>query len=170
MLGYGKPIHFTPVAQSKLLGPITQIHHSWMFLYQRNNFDYPGRLSLIAENLGHIKAVEAMTGQAVSPEMDWCFLLMVYVRRCSSSMGGTGVTTYAENIGVMAVTKADLRSWFCGGRLDCCATGAVTKIWRDYPSQRRYWRRLIVVFGLIQRQGGSKFGLDNHIDFSKNAN
>jgi xanthine/uracil permease len=59
---------------------------------------------LIAENLGHIKAVSAMTGRNLDPYMGRAFIGDGWHDR-QRRAGGTGVTTYAENIGVMAATK-----------------------------------------------------------------
>jgi uracil-xanthine permease len=65
----------------------------------------PIALVLVAENLGHVKAVAAMTGKNLDPYIGRAFLGDGIATMVSGSGGGTGVTTYAENIGVMAVTK-----------------------------------------------------------------
>lgn len=65
----------------------------------------PVAVILVAENLGHIKAVAGMTGQNLDPYMGRAFVGDGLATMLSGSVGGTGVTTYAENIGVMAVTK-----------------------------------------------------------------
>ncbi|MGC5098556.1 solute carrier family 23 protein, partial [Escherichia coli] len=54
---------------------------------------------------GHIKAVSAMTGQNLDRYIGRAFIGDGLATMLSGSVGGTGVTTYAENIGVMAVTK-----------------------------------------------------------------
>ena len=58
-----------------------------------------------AENLGHLKAVAGMTGRNMDPYMGRAFVGDGLATTLSGSVGGSGVTTYAENIGVVAVTK-----------------------------------------------------------------
>src|SRR5450830_552359 len=65
----------------------------------------PIAIVLVAENLGHLKAVAAMTGRNMDPYIGRAFLGDGIATMVSGSGGGTGVTTYAENIGVMAVTR-----------------------------------------------------------------
>ncbi|MFX5602882.1 solute carrier family 23 protein, partial [Acinetobacter baumannii] len=65
----------------------------------------PVAIILVAENLGHIKAVSAMTGPNLDRYIGRAFIGDGLATMLSGSVGGTGVTTYAENIGVMAVTK-----------------------------------------------------------------
>jgi xanthine/uracil permease len=60
---------------------------------------------LVAENLGHIKALGSITGQNMDRYIGRGFLGDGIATMISGSGGGTGVTTYAENIGVMAMTK-----------------------------------------------------------------
>ena len=65
----------------------------------------PVAIVLVAENLGHVKAVGAMTGRNLDPYLGRAFLGDGIATMVAGFGGGTGVTTYAENIGVMAVTK-----------------------------------------------------------------
>jgi putative pyrimidine permease RutG len=65
----------------------------------------PIAIVLVAENLGHVKAVAAMTGRNLDRYIGRAFLGDGVATMVAGSFGGTGVTTYAENIGVMAVTK-----------------------------------------------------------------
>jgi putative pyrimidine permease RutG len=65
----------------------------------------PIAIVLVAENLGHVKAVAAMTGRNPDKYTGRAFLGDGVATMVAGSGGGTGVTTYAENIGVMAVTK-----------------------------------------------------------------
>ena len=65
----------------------------------------PVAIILVAENLGHIKAVTAMTGRNLDPYIGRAFIGDGIATMVSGAAGGTGVTTYAENIGVMAATK-----------------------------------------------------------------
>ena len=169
VLGYGKPIDFTPVAQAAWVG-LPNFYHP-TFDINAMILIAPVAFILIAENLGHIKAVEAMTGQAVSPYMGRAFFADGLCTAMSSSMGGTGVTTYAENIGVMAVTKVYSTTVFVVAGLIAVLLGLSPKfgaIIHTIPAPL-LGGASIVVFGLIT-VAGVKIWLDNHIDFSKNAN
>ncbi|MEV1289453.1 solute carrier family 23 protein [Micromonospora sp. NPDC049679] len=65
----------------------------------------PVILVLIAENAGHVKAVAAMTERNLDKEMGRAFLGDGLATMLAGSGGGSGTTTYAENIGVMAATR-----------------------------------------------------------------
>ena len=65
----------------------------------------PVVLVLVAENLGHVKAVAAMTGKPLNHIMGRAFIGDGLATMVAGSAGGSGTTTYAENIGVMAATR-----------------------------------------------------------------
>ncbi len=65
----------------------------------------PVVLVLIAENVGHVKAVAAMTGSNLDDEMGNALMADGISTAIAGFGGGSGTTTYAENIGVMAATK-----------------------------------------------------------------
>jgi len=65
----------------------------------------PVAIVLVAENLGHIKALGAITGQSMDRYIGRGFLGDGLATMLAGMGGGTGVTTYAENIGVMAMTR-----------------------------------------------------------------
>lgn len=65
----------------------------------------PVAIVLVAENLGHIKALGAITGQNMDRYIGRGFLSDGLATMLAGAGGGTGVTTYAENIGVMAMTR-----------------------------------------------------------------
>ncbi|WP_250446194.1 uracil-xanthine permease family protein [Actinotalea sp. C106] len=60
---------------------------------------------LVAENVGHVKSVSAMTGQDLDPLMGRALMADGMATTLAGVGGGSGTTTYAENIGVMAATK-----------------------------------------------------------------
>lgn len=60
---------------------------------------------LIAENLGHIKAVNVMTHRNLDPYIGRSFFGDGLATILAGFVGGPGVTTYGENIGVMAATR-----------------------------------------------------------------
>jgi NCS2 family nucleobase:cation symporter-2 len=65
----------------------------------------PVVLVLIAENVGHVKAVSAMTGKNLDDQMGNALLGDGLATTLAGAGGGSGTTTYAENIGVMAATR-----------------------------------------------------------------
>jgi len=65
----------------------------------------PVVLVLIAENVGHVKAVAAMTGKDLDKQMGNALFADGVATTLAGAGGGSGTTTYAENIGVMAATR-----------------------------------------------------------------
>jgi uracil-xanthine permease len=60
---------------------------------------------LAAENAGHVKAVAAMTGRNLDGSLGRAFMGDGVATMLAGMGGGSGTTTYAENIGVMAATR-----------------------------------------------------------------
>lgn len=65
----------------------------------------PVVLVLIAENIGHVKSVAAMTGKDLDPVTGRALFADGVATTLAGLGGGSGTTTYAENIGVMAATR-----------------------------------------------------------------
>ncbi|MET4078599.1 solute carrier family 23 protein [Janibacter sp. UYMM211] len=65
----------------------------------------PVVLVLVAENVGHVRSVAAMTGDDLDPYMGRALIADGLATTLAGSGGGSGTTTYAENIGVMAATR-----------------------------------------------------------------
>ncbi|WP_345710608.1 uracil-xanthine permease family protein, partial [Kineococcus glutinatus] len=65
----------------------------------------PVVLVLVAENVGHVKSVAAMTGTDLDPLVGRALLADGLATTLAGAGGGSGTTTYAENIGVMAATR-----------------------------------------------------------------
>ncbi|MDW9225491.1 permease family protein [Burkholderia cepacia] len=94
-MGLGKPIDFSIVARglvrrASFRAPVFDPHAMLMLA--------PIAVILVAENLGHIKAVSAMTGTSLDRYVGRAFVGDGLATIVSGSVGGTGVTTYAENI------------------------------------------------------------------------
>ena len=126
---------------------------------------------LVAENLGHIKAVTAMTGQDLDRYMGRAFIGDGIATMVSGSAGGTGVTTYAENIGVMAATKIYSTAVFLLAGVFALVLGFSPKfgaLIQTIPLPVMGGVS-IVVFGLIA-VAGAKIWVDNKVDFSQNKN
>ncbi len=131
----------------------------------------PVAIILVAENLGHIKAVTAMTGRNLDQYMGKAFIGDGVATMVSGGAGGTGVTTYAENIGVMAATKIYSTAIFV-------VAAAIAVLLGFSPKFGAVIQAIplpvmggvsIVVFGLIAI-AGAKIWVDNKVDFSDNKN
>ena len=102
-MGLGKPMDFSGIANAAWFGMPSFV--SPTFDGNAMLLIVPVAIILIAENLGHVKAVAAMTGRNLDQSMGNAFIGDGVATMVSGSVGGTGQTTYAENIGVMAATK-----------------------------------------------------------------
>lgn len=65
----------------------------------------PAVIALVAENMGHVKAVAGMTDRDLDPVMGRAIAADGVGTVIATSVGGSPTTTYAENIGVMAATR-----------------------------------------------------------------
>lgn len=65
----------------------------------------PVLVVLIAENVGHVKAVSEMTHRNLDGLQGRALIGDGIATTLAGGLGGSGTTTYAENIGVMAATK-----------------------------------------------------------------
>ena len=167
--GMGTPIDFSSVAAAAWFGLPTI--HTPKFDKNAIILIAPVAFILVAENLGHFKAVEGMTKARVTPYMGRAFFADGLATTFSAGFGGTGVTTYAENIGVMAVTKVYSTTIFIIAGVVAIFLGLSPKfgaIIQTIPPAL-LGGASIVVFGLIA-VAGVKIWIDSHVDFSKNNN
>jgi len=65
----------------------------------------PVVLVLVAENVGHVKAVATMTGKNLDDQIGNALIADGAATTLAGLGGGSGTTTYAENIGVMAASR-----------------------------------------------------------------
>lgn len=168
-MGLGKPVDLSGVAAAAWLG---MPHFSApQFSAQAMVLIVPIVIILVAENLGHIKAVTAMTGKDLDQYMGRAFIGDGVATMVSGGVGGTGVTTYAENIGVMAATRIYSTAVFM-------VAGVIALLLGFSPKFGALIQAIplpimggvsIVVFGLIAI-AGAKIWVDNRVDFSKNKN
>ncbi|EON11741.1 solute carrier family 23 protein [Pandoraea sp. SD6-2] len=168
-MGLGKPIDFSIVANAAWFG----LPHfaAPVFKPEAMVLLAPVAIILVAENLGHIKAVSAMTGQNLDRYMGRAFLGDGLATIVSGSVGGTGVTTYAENIGVMAVTKIYSTVVFAVAAVIALVLGFSPKfgaVIQTIPGPV-LGGVSIVVFGLIT-VAGARIWVQNKVDFSDNRN
>ena len=168
-LGLGKPLDLSGVANAAWFGlpnfaaPVFSANAMLLIA--------PVAIILVAENLGHIKAVTAMTGRNLDQYMGKAFVGDGVATMVSGAAGGTGVTTYAENIGVMAATKIYSTAIFV-------VAAAIAILMGFSPKFGAVIQAIplpvmggvtIVVFGLIAI-AGAKIWVDNKVDFSDNKN
>lgn len=131
----------------------------------------PIAIVLVAENLGHVKAVAAMTGRNLDPYLGRAFLGDGLATMVAGAGGGTGVTTYAENIGVMAVTRIYSSLVFVIAGIVAIAMGFSPKFGAligTIPTPV-IGGLAIVLFGLIAVTGG-RIWVQNKVDFSESRN
>jgi len=168
-MGMGKPVDLTGVANAAWLG--APRFAAPVFSAPAMLLIAPVAIILVAENLGHIKAVGAMTGRNLDASMGRAFLGDGVATIVSGASGGTGVTTYAENIGVMAATKIYSTAMFIVAALIALLLGFSPKFGALIQAipLAVMGGVSIVVFGLIAI-AGAKIWVDNRVDFSDNAN
>ena len=120
----------TDAAGNAIMGPqldFSGVHSAaWVGLpqFQSPQVDWsvlglflPVVLVLIAENIGHIKSVSLMTGKNFDRITGRALLADGVSTMLAGLGGGSGTTTYAENIGVMAATRIYSTAvyWVAGG-------------------------------------------------------
>ena len=142
-LGLGKPMDFSGIVNAPWVGlpkftaPVFDTNAALLIA--------PVALILVAENLGHIKAVAAMTGRNLDPYIGRAFGADGLATMVSASAGGTGVT--ALLLGFSPKFGAFIQA------IPLPVMGGVS----------------IVVFGLITI-AGAKIWVDNKVDFTDPAN
>ncbi len=167
--GFGKPVDFSLLAHAPWFGlPLVT---SPTFSSQAMVMIAPVAVILVAENLGHLKAVAGMTGRNLDPYMGRAFVGDGLATMLSGGVGGSGVTTYAENIGVMAVTKVYSTLVFVAAAMIAMVLGFSPKfgaLIHTIPGPV-IGGASIVVFGLIA-VAGARIWVQNRVDLSQNGN
>lgn len=168
-VGLGKPIDFSHVASAPWVGlpsfqaPVFSLNAAMLIV--------PVVVILIAENLGHIKAIASITQRDLDRFIGRAFIGDGIATVVSGSAGGTGVTTYAENIGVMAATKVYSTAIFIVAAVVAIVLGFSPKFGAmvgviPVPVMGGV---SIVVFGLIAI-AGAKIWVENAVDFGDSRN
>jgi uracil-xanthine permease len=168
-MGLGKPIATLAIAAAPWLGaPRFELP---VFEANAITLIAPVAVILVAENLGHLKAVAAMTDRNLDPLIGRAFVGDGVATMLAGAVGGTGVTTYAENIGVMAVTRIYSTLVFVVAALIAILLGFSPKfgaLIQAIPGAV-LGGVSIVVFGLIAA-AGARIWVDNRVDFADNRN
>ncbi len=168
-MGLGKPVDLSGIANAAWFG--APAFAAPVFDPAAMLLIAPVAIILVAENLGHIKAVTAMTGRNLDVYMGRAFIGDGVATMVSGASGGTGVTTYAENIGVMAATRIYSTAVFFVAALIAVVLGFSPKfgaVIQAIPLPVMGGVS-IVVFGLIA-VAGARIWVDNKVDFSQNRN
>lgn len=168
-MGLGNPIDFGTVAKAAWIG--VPIFTAPTFSARAAMIMAPIAIILAAENLGHVKAVAAITGRNLDPYTGRAFLGDGIATIASGTIGGTGVTTYAENIGVMAVTRIYSSLTFVVAAVAAIALGFSPKfgaVILTIPAAVMAGVS-VVVFGLIAVTG-VRIWSSHKVDFSQNGN
>jgi len=169
LLGFGRPMDFSGVAAASWIGlprfasPVFEFHAMSVII--------PVAIILVAENLGHIKAVSAMTGRNLDIYLGRAFVGDGVATMAAAAVGGTGVTTYAENIGVMTVTRIYSTLVFVVAALIAIVLGFSPKfgaLIQTIPGPV-LGGMSVIVFGLIAI-AGARIWVVNKVDFSENRN
>ncbi len=131
----------------------------------------PGVIALIAENVGHVRAVAEMTGEDLDPYMGRALGADGFATAIASAFGGAPTTTYAENIGVMSATRIYSTAAYYIAAIFAIILGLCPKfgvIINAIPGGVLGGVTLVLygMIGLI----GAKIWVDNRVDFAKPGN
>lgn len=174
--GYVTPIDFAKVVDAGwFMSPSNK--------FQLPEFDLSIMLSMIpiafiltAENLGHLKAVGAMVNdddyaKNIADKAGHAFMADGASTILAGFFGGSGVTTYAENIGVMSVTRNYATKPFFWAGVFAILLSFLPKagaLINSIPIPV-LGGLAFVVFGLITAMAG-KIWINGQVDFSKTEN
>jgi NCS2 family nucleobase:cation symporter-2 len=131
----------------------------------------PVVLVLIAENVGHVKAVAAITGRNLDNEIGNALLADGLATTLAGAGGGSGTTTYAENIGVMAATKvySTAAYWIAGiGAVVLSLSPKFGAVLSATPTGALGGAG-VALFGMIGVLG-ARIWIESKVDFSNSSN
>lgn len=131
----------------------------------------PVAIVLVAENLGHVRAVGSMCDRDLDPYLGRTFVADGLATIGSAWLGGTGVTTYAENIGVMGATKNYSSTSMAFAGVFAVLLGLSPKfgaLIQTIPTPV-LGGLAFILFGLITSAAG-RIWKDQNVDFTDSAN
>lgn len=131
----------------------------------------PAVIALIAENIGHVKAVGEMTGADVDPYVGRAIAADGVATAVASAVGGSPTTTYAENIGVMAATKVYSTAAYYIAGLIAILFGLSPKFGALVSATPSgvLGGVTVILYGMIGLLG-AKIWVENRVDFSDPLN
>lgn len=151
---FGLPPFHTPVFQARAIVLIV-----------------PVVIILLAENTGHIKAVGSMTGRNLDRSLGRGFAGDGTATMLAGLFGGSGTTTYAENIGVMAATKVYSTAAYLVAGLTAICLGLIPKFGAIILSMPIgvLGGATTILYGLIAVLGG-RIWVEARVDFKNPVN
>jgi NCS2 family nucleobase:cation symporter-2 len=169
-------IDFSSVAKAAWIGlpqltlpanPFTQPDATWALLPAF----LPVVLVLVAENVGHIRGVTQMTGTDVNALTGRALFSDGLATVLAGMFGGSGTTTYGENIGVMAATRVYSTAAYWVAGIVAILLGLSPKVGAVIATipvgvLGGVTTALYGLIGII----GVKIWLDNRVDFSNPKN
>ncbi|WP_156758860.1 uracil-xanthine permease family protein [Microbacterium karelineae] len=131
----------------------------------------PVVLVLVAENVGHVRGVATMTSSDVNRYTGRALIADGLATTLAGAGGGSGTTTYGENIGVMAATRVYSTAvyWVAGVAAILLAfSPKVGAVFNSIPPGvlGGVTTALYGLIGII----GIKIWVDNRVDFSRPVN
>ena len=131
----------------------------------------PVVLVLIAENTGHVKAVAEMTGESLDASLGRAYMGDGLATMIAGFFGGSGTTTYAENIGVMAATKVYSTAAYIVAALFAIVLGLCPKFGALILTMPLSVLGGVttILYGLIAVLG-ARIWIESKVDFKRNVN
>jgi uracil-xanthine permease len=131
----------------------------------------PVVLVLIAENIGHVKSVATMTGKNLDGYIGHALFADGLGTTLSGLGGGSGTTTYAENIGVMAATRVYSTAAYWVAGIGALVLSLCPKFGEAVASVPPgvLGGVCILLYGMIGMLG-VRIWVENRVDFSKSIN
>jgi xanthine/uracil permease len=131
----------------------------------------PVVLVLIAENIGHVKSVATMTDRNLDGSIGHALFADGLGTALSGLGGGSGTTTYAENIGVMAATRVYSTAAYWVAGLGALVLSLCPKFGAAVASVPAgvLGGVCILLYGMIGMLG-VRIWVENRVDFSKPLN
>jgi len=131
----------------------------------------PVVLVLIAENVGHVRGVAALTDKSVNATTGRALIADGVSTTLAGFFGGSGTTTYGENIGVMASTRvySTAAYWVAGAAaIILSLSPKLGAVINSIPAGALggVTTALYGLIGVI----GFKIWVDNRVDFSRPVN
>ena len=131
----------------------------------------PVVLVLIAENVGHVRGVATMTDASVNQHTGRALIADGVSTTVAGLFGGSGTTTYGENIGVMAATRvySTAAYWVAGAvAILLSLSPKIGAVFNSIPAGvlGGVTTALYGLIGII----GIKIWVDNRVDFSRPVN
>lgn len=131
----------------------------------------PVVLVLIAENVGHVRGVATMTDASVNKYTGRALIADGVATTLAGAFGGSGTTTYGENIGVMAATRvySTAAYWVAGAAaIVLSLSPKIGAVFNSVPPGvlGGVTTALYGLIGII----GIKIWVDNRVDFSRPVN